>query len=385
MRSAFKSVRQKLSGDWSSKTSPNAEVEQFGLHRIEARSQPMAALHEAVEDRSIHQSSNIASSMSRTEVQDYHVDIVAVHGLGGHAFNTWTHRNNTMWLRDSALDELPKARIYTFGYNSAVAFSRNTSSIRDYAAALLEALAAKRRAPEHRTRPIIFVCHSLGGIVVKQAIIKANNDSAAFSDMRDISQSVQGIVFLGTPHRGSSSADYSRILSLAVNAVGRSAQVTRFTGSTRTDLLQALRTNSRDLLSIGEDFSRLADGFAIASFIETNRMPGMDSLIVDDSSGFIGFPRERKIHLQDRDHREIAKYSSLRDVGLQSILSSIKNMSQNAITRSNARRRTLIRSLPYPRNQDFIGRSDLLTQIDRMLSRESGRRRLGIYGLGGVG
>src|SRR5277367_3733735 len=42
----------------------------------------------------------------------YDVDIVAVHGLGGDAYKTWTHENGKLWLRDFLPDQLPGARIF---------------------------------------------------------------------------------------------------------------------------------------------------------------------------------------------------------------------------------------------------------------------------------
>jgi hypothetical protein len=43
------------------------------------------------------------------------VDVVAVHGLQGDAYETWTHENGTMWLESIAPDKIPFDRIMTFG------------------------------------------------------------------------------------------------------------------------------------------------------------------------------------------------------------------------------------------------------------------------------
>jgi hypothetical protein len=87
--------------------------------------------------------------LPRTSDKDvYNVDVVAVHGLGGHTYDTWTHENGVMWLRDIASVQLQGARIYTFGYDSRVAFSKGTSDIRSYANSLLEELRRERQTIE---------------------------------------------------------------------------------------------------------------------------------------------------------------------------------------------------------------------------------------------
>jgi hypothetical protein len=78
----------------------------------------------------------------------YNADIIAIHGLGGTPYNTWTHENGILWLRDFVPDELPGARIYTFGYDSSFAFSKGTGTLRDFAKNFLEAIRLERKTPE---------------------------------------------------------------------------------------------------------------------------------------------------------------------------------------------------------------------------------------------
>jgi hypothetical protein len=85
---------------------------------------------------------------SGLQAPKYNVDVVAVHGLGGGAHTTWTHDNGTLWLRDSLLKDLPSARVFTYGYDSAFVFSRGTSTLRDFARALLEDVRSERRLSE---------------------------------------------------------------------------------------------------------------------------------------------------------------------------------------------------------------------------------------------
>ena len=92
--------------------------------------------------------------------------IVAIHGLGGHPLKTWMEEDR-LWLRDFLPTSIPKARILTYGYDSGVAFGSSASNITDFARDLLERIRAKRRRTTQE-RPIIFVCHSMGGIVLKK-------------------------------------------------------------------------------------------------------------------------------------------------------------------------------------------------------------------------
>lgn len=101
------------------------------------------------------------------------IDIVALHGLNGHWEKTWQSDKSTskgggaMWLRDFLPQQIPHARIMSFGYDSVLLFSKSTSDVGTFAEQLLESLLSMRmNVPE--TRPIIFICHSLGGIVVKK-------------------------------------------------------------------------------------------------------------------------------------------------------------------------------------------------------------------------
>lgn len=108
------------------------------------------------------------------------VDIVAVHGLNGHYENTWTaiHKDGTPtnWLKSMlpkiAQQEHVNTRVMSFSYNSLVQFSKSTSDVFVFADQLLEHLLAMRMQEGEQKRPIIFICHSLGGIVVKQASLR---------------------------------------------------------------------------------------------------------------------------------------------------------------------------------------------------------------------
>jgi hypothetical protein len=71
------------------------------------------------------------------ESEQYPVDIVAVHGLNGNCFTTWTHpRTGQLWLRDFLPSALPGCRVYTYGYPSRV-FSGSVLDVRGFAGRFL--------------------------------------------------------------------------------------------------------------------------------------------------------------------------------------------------------------------------------------------------------
>jgi ankyrin repeat domain-containing protein 50 len=77
--------------------------------------------------------------------QRYDVDLVAVHGLNGDAYHTWTHDDSgKFWLRDFLPGDLPGARIFSFGYPSEIALSLSVGKLEDFSRALLEDLKSVR-------------------------------------------------------------------------------------------------------------------------------------------------------------------------------------------------------------------------------------------------
>lgn len=71
--------------------------------------------------------------------------LIAVHGLGGDAKDTWTHpESKAFWLQDFLPQRHSDARIITFSYNAAVVFGESTAAVIDHAKSLLSSLVDKR-------------------------------------------------------------------------------------------------------------------------------------------------------------------------------------------------------------------------------------------------
>ena len=225
---------------------------------------------------------------------------------------------NIFWPHHFLVEDLPNARILTWGYDADVtkAFDfASQSSISQNANQLLSDLANERTNSSQRTRPLIFISHSLGGIVVKDALGKVQ--TSKLDHLKNILPSVKGVCFLGTPHRGSSTASLGKV---AYN-------ITRLTwNQPNTGLLESLKRNSNDLERISERFAELLDEkkFQIHSFRETKPMKGM--MVVENFSSRIGDANEGQDEIQ-ANHSGMTKFPSRTDPGYRRVLAVLNRWS----------------------------------------------------------
>ncbi|KAH6671182.1 hypothetical protein B0J14DRAFT_595495 [Halenospora varia] len=251
--------------------------------------------------------------------ENHNVDIVAVHGLNPtntefHAEATWTY-GDKLWLKDFLPAQLPNARILLFGYNSNVAFETSISGVRENAVNLLNRLVNKRANTEER--PIIFVAHSLGGIVVKRALVEAKLDHS-YKCIRD---ATFGIAFFSTPHHGSNLGNLGYIAASIARAIFRNPKNT-FMETLKKDSLFADEAN---------DFRHQLENYHILSFYET--LPtGKFGIIVDKKSATLGLPgdREKQIPLE-ADHSGVCKFASADGDDYEYVSSNLVRLVESAV------------------------------------------------------
>jgi hypothetical protein len=157
----------------------------------------------------------------------------------------------------------------TYGYDSALFFSRSESSVNDFALDLLSRLRLERKSPFESKRPILFICHSLGGVVFKQALITASSQPDHYGD---ILKSIRGVVFMGTPHRGSRTAGPAQLLSKIINDA-------TFGTAIRSGLLGVLKVSSKTLDNISLLSISLLKELRIVSFYEQKPL-GISRVII---------------------------------------------------------------------------------------------------------
>ncbi|KLU90849.1 hypothetical protein MAPG_09374 [Magnaporthiopsis poae ATCC 64411] len=254
---------------------------------------------------------------------DYRADIVAVHGLNGKSHKTWTDKDGHLWLRDSLPAHVPGTRIMTFGYNSAVFFSRSRATIRDYVADLALRLEHSRSNPDEKERPLIFVCHSLGGIVFKALLVYLALRSFATDADDSLIRNISGVAFLGCPHRGSRIASPASMLFKILNtaSLGNAA---------RPDLIRALQVASPILEDISLQASALLAQRPIVSLYELRATGPVR--VVERFSAILELANERAIPV-DADHREIARVSPRKPQRYLPVWTSVKELVDGSVPR----------------------------------------------------
>lgn len=261
------------------------------------------------------------------------VDIVAIHGLNGHPFRSWTtDQTEKCWLKDNGLlpSNLKQARILTFGYNAAVtAFLGKTSSDRilQHAQTLIAELVADRELEDAAQRPIIFVCHSLGGIIVKRALAySSSRTSKLVQHLHSIFVSTYGILFLGTPHNGSSKAGLASIGSRMISALAPSRVI-----DTESQLADALYQGSEVLQNITDMFAPLMKNFRTYFFWEqekTNLGSTLDYIVEENSAAPILDNTERAG--LPYGHRDMVKFESRISPGYRLVVAALLRYSREA-------------------------------------------------------
>jgi pimeloyl-ACP methyl ester carboxylesterase len=145
-------------------------------------------------------------------------DVIFVHGLGGDWRDTWCADpdDDTTFSPDWLCQDLPSVQVWSLDYDAhPTKWLGSSLPLVDRATNVLTRLEVE----DIGRRPLFFVCHSLGGLVVKQVLRSALDlGEPAWCEL---ARSVRGIVFLATPHTGARLADYlvalGKILRLSVS------------------------------------------------------------------------------------------------------------------------------------------------------------------------
>ncbi|CAI4213378.1 unnamed protein product [Parascedosporium putredinis] len=146
------------------------------------------------------------------EPSEPRVDFVFIHGLGGGSQKTWSYSSEPgmFWPKDWLPNEVGfrHVRLHSYGYNSDWTTKKASPlTIHDFGQALLADLYNSPYLRKNGDTPIVFVAHSMGGLVAKKAYLLATRDPI----YKDIARRIHTMFFLGTPHRGADSAHTAKV------------------------------------------------------------------------------------------------------------------------------------------------------------------------------
>ncbi|KAI1363823.1 Alpha/Beta hydrolase protein [Xylaria arbuscula] len=247
------------------------------------------------------------------------VDVCFVHGLTGDRDKTWTAEGQPEpWPTTLLAQKLPQARLLTYGYDAYFVKSSvaSTNNLFNHGINFLNDLTNDRHHHRATSRPIIFVAHSLGGLVCKVALTRSRNN--ADKHLQAIFDKFIGIVFMGTPHHGSWMTEWGLI---SVKALG-------IIKSVNDNLLQVLKVNNQHLELLQAEFTALIRGYqeahrhpAIACFYEELPLSTTGKVVVTQTSATIDGYASLSIHA---DHRNMVKFSSSEENGFKRLFAQLE-------------------------------------------------------------
>ncbi|KAJ0414211.1 hypothetical protein BJY00DRAFT_319044 [Aspergillus carlsbadensis] len=258
------------------------------------------------------------------------IDIVAVHGLSAEpGVNIWQAVDGTLWLRDLIPKDIKGARVFAFHYNAQPLYAGQQDSLESTASTLLSAIAAARQDIPS-TRPLVFICHGLGGLLVESALNYALTNPSAYPA---IEVAVKVVVFLSCPQRPSEVPWPSILIRCAVDGVntGRPVSETTYRG-----VLDWLNQQAQHLESIPKDFKKNASRHKIkvVSCYEQIPTASQPQCSLDEYTGALGLKTEKVQMMGGCDHHSLAAFSSKEGANYKFIVSAIKKARKAAANAS---------------------------------------------------
>ncbi|EHK18734.1 uncharacterized protein TRIVIDRAFT_66772 [Trichoderma virens Gv29-8] len=300
---------------------------------------------------------------------DEHVmDCIAISGLASHPFGSWKQRgsrSNFMWLRDRLPKEMPTVRSIIYGYDTSLIGSESVKGVDDIALALITKLKAIG-ASSPFAKPLLLLAHSLGGIVLKQAMVMMARTGESSNSMM---HSIRGIVFFGVPNHGMKVSHLLPMVEDRPNA----------------HLVHLLSTSSDYLQTLDEHFSGVTtyQNIRILSAYETKRSAttkkndkgqwrrdGPPDLLVNKSSAI---QKNSELYIPiDEDHSNLVKFG-VDDQDCQAIITFMHSIGTNVTSHASQKSRAPVHFDP---SADEISSKDeeIEELIDSLNIEETGHR-----------
>jgi len=148
---------------------------------------------------------------------DPDLDVVFVHGLGSDHAAWVTEETKLDWPKELATSE--NLGVLSIPHHAPMFNVRDTRAVAAQFQTTASGFLDDLKSDGVGIRPIVFVTHSLGGIIVKQALREAAHPK---NPHHSIFNKTRCVIFLSTPHAGAAIANAASYLSHAVRLLGTS-------------------------------------------------------------------------------------------------------------------------------------------------------------------
>ncbi|KAK3376065.1 hypothetical protein B0T24DRAFT_591752 [Lasiosphaeria ovina] len=246
-------------------------------------------------------------------------------------------KTEVFWPVDLLPATCPNVRVYTWGYHTLVVDKKPLSlqnGIFSHAGELLVELASNRAALGDAARPIVFITHSTGGILLKEALRLSELERDG--PLKEILSSTSAVMFLGAPHRATEH-------STMADAIKSMASITLRVDSNDFVLQELSGANSPEAELGRQTFVRLWNdyNFKVKTFQESvvtsyRFLDLRAEATVRRLGSFIGDPRESAETIGS-SHADMCKFGSSDDPGYRALASSLVRF----ITNEEDQRHTL--------------------------------------------
>uniref|UniRef100_A0A8C9WC69 Protein SERAC1 n=1 Tax=Scleropages formosus TaxID=113540 RepID=A0A8C9WC69_SCLFO len=156
--------------------------------------------------------------------QPIKADILFIHGLLGAAFKTWRQRDRDhteeghatkdrenyaeCWPKSWLAADCPNLRVLSIEYDTHLSDWRAKCPAENQRKSLAyrsQEMLEKLKVAGVGDKPVVWVAHSMGGLLVKKMLLDAWKDPA----LQPLVKNTKGIMFYSVPHRGTFMAEYS--------------------------------------------------------------------------------------------------------------------------------------------------------------------------------
>ncbi|RYP02235.1 hypothetical protein DL764_005877 [Monosporascus ibericus] len=263
---------------------------------------------------------------SPTELQRYEtVKELPARAVLSPAINRHLPKANQLWIRQGIRKEINMARVMLYRHRELT-----EGYTLDRAADDLLEHVLRIRAGQRKSRPIFFVCHSIGGLVAKLALVKASRKE----ELRRLIFDCHGMTFFSTPHRGSSYMSMPHLRESIQHLLHLENPLPR-------SITDELRLGYKPLLHMHDQFKDIASELRIWTFYETidSQLSGWGASDVDEvhfsaplvsiKSCIIGTRAEQTFSLES-NHANCASFGSDNLETMHSYLAQLRQAVQKA-------------------------------------------------------